>query len=634
MATKNLSELFANQVFRIPDYQRGYAWGERQWNELWDDLKDISSVKGDFAKHYTGTIFIEPMDNSKIKEDEKWAAQKHKFYNVVDGQQRLTTIVILLNELLQKEEEGYGEESVEDLKSEFIFKSNMNKTAKLYKFGYIDDFYNNYIQNIIFGEERGAYNKTAYTENLSKAKEFFKGKIEKLSKKERDEIYYKVSSSLIFDERIIEDDLDVQAVFETMNNRGKPLSTLEKLKNRLIYLTEKLNDPLEGKIALRKEINSAWAIIFAWLGKNPGHILNEDEFLSVHLSLYRVPKDSIFSELAADKKIFEMFCNRASDYFLREGGQEKEPLVTYEKIYDYIKSLSSIANIWYLIHNTKSIIIKKILILNSKKDVKLLLITLLRYFGIDNEEKLCNHKELNTILNDIELVLFRNSVPGLWVADYRVMATWARDLFNGGEVEYNEITEKLQTLKKTDFDINRMITDFSSLFVYVKGAKGFHRWGGLKYFLFEFEEYLKDSYKESADKVDLNDFESTSIEHIMPQDSSNWGFVVNGYLGEMNNDEEKDQAKKIIINTLGNLTILIDSKNSSLGNDSWSDKKNRYRTGSYNEINISQYEYWDGDSIDKRGRIMLDFLFSKIKMSKPVEGDITKILYTDIKYQP
>ena len=47
-------------------------------------------------------------------------------------------------------------------------------------------------------------------------------------------------------------DLDVQAVFETMNNRGKSLSTLEKLKNRLIYLTEKLSNPDEDKKALRR----------------------------------------------------------------------------------------------------------------------------------------------------------------------------------------------------------------------------------------------------------------------------------------------------------------------------------------------------------------------------------------------
>jgi len=48
-----------SRVFRIPDYQRGYAWQEKQLIELWDDLEEIQSENGDFRKHYTGTIFLE-----------------------------------------------------------------------------------------------------------------------------------------------------------------------------------------------------------------------------------------------------------------------------------------------------------------------------------------------------------------------------------------------------------------------------------------------------------------------------------------------------------------------------------------------------------------------------------------------
>jgi len=59
MAAINLFELFNSRVFRIPDYQRGYAWQEKQLIELWDDLEEIQSENGDFRKHYTGTIFLE-----------------------------------------------------------------------------------------------------------------------------------------------------------------------------------------------------------------------------------------------------------------------------------------------------------------------------------------------------------------------------------------------------------------------------------------------------------------------------------------------------------------------------------------------------------------------------------------------
>jgi len=94
-----------------------------------------------------------------------------------------------------------------------------------------------------------------YTKNLVFAKEFFGAKLKILNYQQRETVFKKLTASLQFDIRTIEKDLDVQAVFETMNNRGKPLSTLEKLKNRLIYLTAKLKNEKEDKYKLRKNIN-------------------------------------------------------------------------------------------------------------------------------------------------------------------------------------------------------------------------------------------------------------------------------------------------------------------------------------------------------------------------------------------
>ena len=93
-------------------------------------------------------------------------------------------------------------------------------------------------------------------------------------------------------------------------------------------------------------------------------------------------------------------------------------------------------------------------------------------------------------------------------------------------------------------------------------------------------------------------------------------------------EEEKiDQARKVLINTLGNLTILKNGKNSSLGNKSWNDKKERFRTGSYNEIDISKHNSWTKDKIALRGKEMLNFLQSKINGLIFTDTDIEKILF-------
>jgi hypothetical protein len=77
------------------------------------------------------------------------------------------------------------------------------------------------------------------------------------------------------------------------------------------------------------------------------------------------------------------------------------------------------------------------------------------------------------------------------------------------------------------------------------------------------------------------------------------------------------------------LTILKNGKNSSLGNKSWLDKKERFRTGSYNEIDISQHGTWTKDKIAERGKEMLKFLEYKINGLTFSDTDIEKILFYD-----
>lgn len=617
MSAINLTDLFNTRVFRIPDYQRGYAWIEKQLNELWDDLDEIPEIDGQLKKHYTGTIYLE---ETCPTETENWISGV-KFFNVVDGQQRLTTISILLYELLKATDIGYAEKKKEKLLETFVYESNMTGESKVYKFSYDPKNQNyNYFLHSIFEDNKvvlpsGYLNH--YTKNLAFAKKFFKEKIETLTDKEKTELFKKISTSLPFDIRTIEKDLDVQAVFETMNNRGKLLSTLEKLKNRLIYLNEKLNNPQEAKRELRSKINDAWGKIYTCLAQNPDFILDEDVFLSAHLSMYRKPKESTFSEKSAEEKIFQMFCNKPEKYDLDESGEKEEP-ISFRKIEDYIIRLSELAPIWYKIHNSDYKLIKRILTQNSSKEIKIFLSAVL----LKTTDKLLIHKTFE----NLEKILFRNRIPGIGIMDERTLASWARDIYNG-EDDIEGINNKQIELINMPIVISNIIQSFKFLFTYERGAKGFHRWGNLKYFLFEYEEYLKQLAKETNDKVTIDDFNETSIEHIIPQDFwDHWkdevNFVTNGL------DEGKyEQARKVIINTLGNLTILKNGKNSSLGNKSWKEKKERFRTGSYNEIDVSRHEKWSIDKISERGRDMLKFLETKISGLTFSESDIEEILF-------
>ena len=107
MKAISLSNLFCQKIYRIPNYQRGYAWGQTASGAL-GGILEISEIKEGLRPHYTRNIYVEA---AQPGESERWLTGL-TFYNVVDGQQRLITI--LLQELLNYSGEGYYNETRED----------------------------------------------------------------------------------------------------------------------------------------------------------------------------------------------------------------------------------------------------------------------------------------------------------------------------------------------------------------------------------------------------------------------------------------------------------------------------------------------------------------------------------------
>ena len=125
-----LRQLFANRFFRIPDYQRGYAWGERQLDDLWQDLLDLQQNEdGSFRRHYTGTIYVERMSDAAISECERWARTNSSgFYYVVDGQQRLTTLWLLARYAVARLVDENQRKDLLKLLSRFSYADRMHAT--------------------------------------------------------------------------------------------------------------------------------------------------------------------------------------------------------------------------------------------------------------------------------------------------------------------------------------------------------------------------------------------------------------------------------------------------------------------------------------------------------------------------
>jgi hypothetical protein len=122
---KTLISLFAESLFQIPDYQRGYAWEDKQWKDFIDDIDAL--VYEQETSHYTGTVVVYAGRDAEIR---AYGTKRLKVVDVVDGQQRLTTSCLYLAEiiraLVRKGESDYENDISDCLYSGAVCKLTLN----------------------------------------------------------------------------------------------------------------------------------------------------------------------------------------------------------------------------------------------------------------------------------------------------------------------------------------------------------------------------------------------------------------------------------------------------------------------------------------------------------------------------
>src|SRR3989344_613614 len=207
-----LGNLFNNhyEQFYIPAYQRRYAWGVSQFSALFNDINQLS----DGDTHLLGTIlFLADSHTAGVNRLE-----------VVDGQQRITTISIILKVVLDKFTE-MGIEQVSEVKKYLSCKAPGEASNKL-ELGDLDN--SDYTKIIKGGDLDGVENQ-----NLKEAYFYFKQKIDELGDKCVD-FYEKLVGRVEIIRLDMAEAKDAYKLFETINNRGLKLSATDIIKNFLL----------------------------------------------------------------------------------------------------------------------------------------------------------------------------------------------------------------------------------------------------------------------------------------------------------------------------------------------------------------------------------------------------------------
>ena len=265
-------------MFKIPDYQRGYAWEDQHLTDLWEDIEFLASGK----KHYTGNLVLQRLNGESVQAAD---GSRHEVFDIVDGQQRVTTLVILLECLRPwfRKDRHRIEEGL--LASYVRFLDQNDQTA--YRLRLNADCQDFFSRNIVGDSNSPEGITVASHQRLKNAKDFFQNKLAEKSKtlgqdfaKWRDDFLDRITQRLELGHYLVDDASEVGIIFEVMNNRGKPLSELEKVKNYLLYLASKLAVQGHG---LAGEVNKAWADIFTRLmAAGLGSSDYEDRLLRAH----------------------------------------------------------------------------------------------------------------------------------------------------------------------------------------------------------------------------------------------------------------------------------------------------------------------------------------------------------------
>ena len=667
---KPLDSLFKEKLFRIPDYQRGYAWGRKQLGAFWEDLINLP----DDRSHYTGVLTLKEIPSADVQQDDKefWLVDDHsyKLYHIVDGQQRLTTFTLFLQafiELLRSlpENEGQADDaiyltdtlSIAAVESKFLFEVKpAGEAFRTYKFGYtVDNPSYKYMRYRILGEEDGGtVFETFYTLNLSNGKRYFKEQLRAWHEKEGiaglQSMYRKLTKRFLFNEYIIKDEFDVFVAFETINNRGKTLSDLELLKNRLIYLTTLYTDaeldPAERK-DLRHLINDAWKEVYFQLGRNKSKPLNDDDFLRAHWMMYfkfsrQTGRDYIkflleeqFTPQRVHHKIvqpveLEEAEEQTSDADLEaddENGLDEVdssvPMRVAEfrpsEIRDYVKSLKASSVHWFctfypeMSDDLTSEEIEWIQRLNrlGMAYFRPLLMVILKKCD-DPGQRIDAFKEIERFV----FVVFRLTETR---SNYRSSEfSNAVRAIDRGNMDLTKLKERLRNQMSFWFtDEGHYANDdfYRLLQKKFENGQGYYDWPGLRYFLYEYElELLSSSRQKKVDWADLlkTPKDKISIEHIYPQsETAAWEPAFKGI---------RKKEREAYRNSLGNLLLLSFAINSSLQNDAFAEKKqpkynsdgsklrNGYADGSHSEIEVSRCKDWGPDDIRERGIRLIKFM--------------------------
>lgn len=514
---RNISDIFnGNRILEIPFFQRAYVWGEPQWQRMLDDLEEVTMTG---RPYFLGSVILKQKDTPT-------ANNIGDLRTVVDGQQRLTTLNILIKVLCLK--------SAQNPSFDRVFRLMNGDIALMHNHNDLEAF--NQVLNLT------ELTLVEGSSSIVQAYEFFRRQLD-----EKKLNLNTILTRIMFVGIDLGKEEDEQQIFDTINSLGVRLTTAELLKNYFFGRgdIESYEKNWKATFEADDETKEYWdREVTAGRSKRDTIDLFFHAFLQIKL------QDPNLKVTTEDKIVFSKVEGLFDSYkqFIENYGLDKQQLIleirSYAEMFRdaidpttierQLPATSGIERINAIIFGleTSTLIPYVLYVLHNVKDIA----------------------ERNAIFDYLEAYIMRRMVFKAGTKNYNQL--FAERLVTNKVLTREELAAHID--KQTD-RVNFMPTDDEVMKGFQESILTNKQAAGILYML---ETRLRDHSRHSTSLLGLSRY---SLEHVMPKKWENhW---------DMPATEELKTVRNRKLLTLGNLTIITASLNTSIRDAAWPVKK-------------------------------------------------------------
>ncbi|UXC29012.1 DUF262 domain-containing HNH endonuclease family protein [Aliarcobacter butzleri] len=556
---RTINDIFnGNRILEIPFFQRAYVWNIPQWERLLEDMENVSLNN---KPYFLGSVILkqQPTNTGNIVGDKR---------TLIDGQQRLTTLSIFFKVLSLKSNDDYEFNRMFKIRDLIAIQHNHNDIDAFERVMNLKDL--EYLTD---------------QDNITKAYSYFREKmnIEKL-------YINNILSKILFVGIDLSENEDEQQIFDTINSLGVRLTTAELLKNYFFNRDEisSYNTYWKDIFEKNEETKNYWDTEIT-AGRSKREFIDMFFFSYLQIKIQEKElkvktEDKI--EFSKVENLFESYKKFIKEYLNNDNKSILEEIKEYALIFQKNFNFNIVEN--ELTNNSG---IERINAIIFGLDTTTLIPYIL--FVLKN---VTEDDKKNELFEFLETYIMRRMIVHATTKNYNQLFTdrLINNKILSKEEFINYLNNQSETVNflPTDTDLENCIKDI--VLVNKQSA-------GILYFI---ESKIRNRNYQSTQLLGLNKY---SLEHLMPK---KWE---NHWDNSLSNEEKIHRNKKLL--TLGNLTIITQSLNSTIRDANWENKKNgkgdkkgliAYASGLETMSHYLSFDDWDEKAIEDRANFLLE----------------------------